>query len=245
MRTTIAIILLFWLTLCSCKRDEKVYCFENSGKNTIAVLPLQDFHDICLKGKMDVLLVQDSLMKAEIETGEHLQDGILFSYDGKRLTVSNENRCLWLKRLDHFPKVTLHLKELFRIRADHYGKLSTLDTLRTDSLYLEVWNGNPEIRLQMNNITSTLYIHSNSASLDASGRVGVAYISNGGAGPMHCENLDCDIAFTKTRSTNNIYVNVRQWLVAEINWKGNIYYKGNPGKIDLLRTNEGELIRWE
>lgn len=239
------VFLLLCAIIASCKRDEKVYCFESAGPEMKTVLPLQSFRKLRLEGKMDVVLVQDSLMQAEIETGEHLQDGIHFSYDEDCLNISNENRCLWLRKLSHFPRITIHLADLCRIRADHYGQLLTADTLRTDSLYLEVWKGNPEMVMQMHNITSTLYIHSNSASLDASGRVGVAYISNGGAGPMHCENLRCDIVFVKTRSTNHTFVNVSNWLGAEINWKGNIYYRGTPGKIDLLRTNEGKLIPWE
>lgn len=244
MKTSIYI--LFWgLIMLSCERNEKAYCFENAGKSEISIRTLNEFQKLRLEGKMDIEIVQDSQMYAEIVTGEHLQDGIHFQELGDQLIISNKNRCLWLRRLNQFPKVTLHIRNLNSIRADHYGQLLIKDTLRTDSIYIEVWNGNPEIKMGLNNITTSIFIHSNSGSVDASGRVGVAYLSNGGAGPMHCENMKCDVVFVNSHSTNHTYVHALQWLVADILWKGNIFYRGKPSQIEINQCNEGKLIPWE
>jgi hypothetical protein len=62
-----------------------------------------------------------------------------------------------------------------------------------------------------------------------------------GNGIFQCSDLESDIIFITSKSSNQCYINVKAILGATILTAGNIFYKGSPYSIFKYCEGEGDL----
>jgi hypothetical protein len=64
-----------------------------------------------------------------------------------------------------------------------------------------------------------------------------------GEGKADLSNYPSTDFFVTNNSTNNCFINVNNWVDAQIGYIGNVYYTGSPAKISTNITGSGQLIK--
>jgi hypothetical protein len=86
-------------------------------------------------------------------------------------------------------------------------------------------------------------VHLGTADLFATGRSDINLIYNNSYGSVYAEELENNITYTTNSGTGDIFVAVDKELYVKIEEAGNIYYHGNPQKIETQITGTGKLIK--
>lgn len=201
-----------------------------------------DFSIIELSDNVDLYLNQDSVCSVRIEAGENLMGGIITAYSAGKLSISNENSCNWVRNMENPVKVFVSLPLLKQLLYRGYGNIVTEDTLRMHELVIDVFDGSGSLDFLIRNTTTRLNVHEGVTDVNLHGRSGVCYIYNNGIGPVDALDLSTNITFITNHSVGNSYIQVNENLEAKIDYDGDIYYRGNPDNIYLIRNGSGELI---
>ena len=131
---------------------------------------------------------------------------------------------------------------LFRSHYESSGNVTSVDTIRSSSLKIDLWGGCGDLELLVNIGDGTFIQHLGTASLVMKGRCNISNVYAGDFGLLQLSGLRTGYTFVTSNSSNDCYVNARHQLSAAIRSIGNIYYSGNPAEIITDITGEGRLI---
>lgn len=233
--------------LTSCSKNNAFDLFQSSGPIVKEHRDLSGFFDkISLFNNVNLVLSQGPNTSITVEGGNNLLSGITTEISkDSTLTIRNLNKYNWVRSYDKAITVYLQINKLRKIRYESSADISTIDTIRLDSLWIEAWGGSGTITMDVN--CGTLWVIQQYGSMDfiIRGKSSVTTLYAGSYGPMHCQNLTSDDTFITSDGTNDCYVNANIWIDAHINSLGNIYYTGNPGKATKTGTGSGKLIHIE
>jgi hypothetical protein len=236
------VLLLILTTLTNCGKDSLFDCFKSAAKTVTEERTAVPFNYIILKNNLNLYITQDSRHSIRVEAGKNLQNGIKTDIINNTLTISNENRCNWIRSYDKPLNVYVSVVILDSIQYRSSGDIQTLNTIINDSIKLDVCEGGGSIYLHLNTIKSRLSVHNCTVDLTVAGVSTVNFISSNGYGPVYCLDLDTKYTYMNNNSTNDCYVRASIVLDAKIENAGNIYYAGNP-TITAQITGSGKLIK--
>lgn len=121
------------------------------------------------------------------------------------------------------------------------GEISVKETIKSPQLSMGV-SGSGSIKADA--VCDELYgIISGSGSVQCSGSSGKLDITINGSGEFEMENLRADYCKATVTGSGNIKVNVISSLEAIISGSGNIYYKGNPEKVNERVSGSGKIVK--
>ncbi len=243
MRKIIYILMCF-LIINSCKKEDITECKLISGKTTIEYRSLENFKNILLKDNVNLILEKSDTSYLTIETGENLQKGIKTDVsDNGWLRIENKNGCDWARDYDIQIDVHLYYTDIDTIEYRSIGDITSVDSLTTDSLWIHVFEGAGIIKPTINVERLYCQLHYGTLDIVIDGKCGMAIVYTASYGLMDLRNLNSKIVFVNSRSSNNTFVNAYNTLGAEIGNIGDIYYKGNPESLILNKTGTGNLIK--
>lgn len=234
-------LLLF--VLISCQKENRGDCFNSTGKVITTVRTLEQFTAIELNDNINLHIIQDTVNFIYIKTGNNLMKNIITEVKNNTLYIKNINKCNWIRKLNIKIDATLHCHHLNHLIYKGYGIISSGNTIKTDSLYIEFKDGAEHVNLTIDAPTTWLVIHTGPGDMTIKGKSGCTYIYQNGYGSINAGELNSTFTFMRTNSMNNCHVKASEWLTAEITYFGNVYYYGNPKKIDVIQTNKGRLIK--
>ena len=239
-------ILLFFIsiTFFSCKKNTGD-CFTNTGKIITENRTSKDFHLISLNDNINLILTQDSLNTVIVEAGENIINSIKTEFVNGHLNIKNTSSCNWLRSYAKEINIYVSVKHLDSLKYESSGNVSCTNTIKSDSISVDVWGGAGIIDLDFDIKNVKLNLHYGTTEMIFSGSANVVYIYAASYGPIYCENLISGNVYINNRGTNNCYVRANQVLEATIENIGNIYYYGNPEVVLSNITGEGELIKME
>ncbi len=239
------LILTFAVALfSSCKKGGVTDCFHSAGNMTKEERSIGNFNNILLKDNVNLILNKSESSSITVEAGSNLVDGIITQVgDNGVLEIRNDNRCNWIRSFDNPINVYLDYIDIDSIEYRAIGDVSTVDTLTTDTLWLNVFEGAGQINLKLN--VNRLYCALNYGTVDIilEGRCGLAFVYSASFGLINMLDLESTFVFMNNRSSNDVYVRATNQLGATIENVGNIYYAGNPPVVNLNRIGSGELIK--
>jgi hypothetical protein len=230
----------------SCSKDPFPNFALTAGKTVTVTRPVDgNFTKIQLNDDVNLVITQGNSYNISVEGGEKILSGIETSISDSTLTISNHNTFNWLRSYDN--KFTAHVTMPHLLQFDYksIGTVTSTDTIREDSLFINGNGGSGYIKLVINTGSSHLSLNEGSADMDISGKTGVNYIYSNSYGPFHCQDLKAVYTFINTNSTNDCYISVSYYLEYIITSLGNIYYSGNPQLAPITLTGEGKLIKLE
>jgi len=236
------LILLGLALTVACGKEGEV-CFIGTGKIITEIRHPGVFADVVSYDNVDIVLVQDTLCMVSIEAGENLMGSILTEIEGDRLKLRNTSRCRWLRDFSKPVTAHIHYIKLDSLEYRSIGNISCQDTLRGDSVYIDIWEGAGEIDLCLEVYQSRISSHLGTANIQVRGSSVLSFIYLASYGPVDCANLATHITFINNKGPNDCYINVSETLGATIESKGNIYYRGNPPSVYLNRSGSGNLIK--
>jgi hypothetical protein len=229
--------------LFACKKPEDRSCLKKSGGMAERTVTVQNFDRLFLKEHIEYVLIQDSTDKVVIRGGENLLNFITIESTDGLLTLSNHNKCNYLR---HYAtvKVEIHYTKLINILYEGTETLTTEDTLKTDYLTLTLKDGGGSMDVCIDALDVNAVNTNGWGDLKLSGKAVTTKMQISGDGCFDCQHLETQ-GMLNVISSSSRPQKVKASgipLKAEINGIGNIEYVGFPSTIFLSRYGKGELI---
>lgn len=236
----VLVMLLFF----SCKKPNQRKCFKKEGDLIVTEINLSSFDHLLLKENIEFVLIQDTVEKIIIEGGENLVGFISATVDNNVLKIENLNKCNFLRYKSSKVKVYIHFKTLIELQFEGTETLVCQDTLNLSWFSLFVRDGGGSVNLSIN--ASHLYstISNGYGDFNISGNVNNAdlYFQTTGYGDTYGLNVQDTlsiISYTPSVCKVNSEGSI---LKADIRGIGDIWYKGMPDSVNLIRSGTGNLI---
>lgn len=235
------------MILLSCAENPVVDCFTSTGPITKTEREIGQFTNIALNDNINLFLRKSNANKLVLEAGSNLMEQIETSIDENgTLTLSNNNSCNWVRSYNKPINVYLDFAVLDSIEYRSIGNISTLDTIRMDSLHLDVREGAGEIRMAVRLEKLFCNLHYGTTTIIMTGYSGLCFTYSASFGLINNMGLETKFNYVTNKSSNDVYVRAGVELNAKINNIGNIYYAGpDTTLISLEQTSSGQLIRIE
>lgn len=234
---------LLWLilVLAACQKETLNNCLQSTGKIKTEIRSCLPFHTLVMRDNVNVVLVQDTLFKIELEAGENLLKNITTTIQDSTLTIENKNHCNWLRDYDKEITAYLHFQDIDTILYYASGDLRTHSTLHSQHLLVEAREGCGQIELNICTEEVALYQQYGTADFNISGSSVITHMFLNSYGPFFCNTLDSRTLYLVHRGTNNCHIRVIRNLNATIDYIGNIYLSGNPPNINCQENGTGHL----
>jgi hypothetical protein len=240
-----------WLTACllllvsGCSKPG-ADCFTSTGPVVKEERMLPSFDSVSLSDNISLYITYDSTATGQVvvEGGRNLIPGIVTEVVNHQLNIYNTNWCNWVRSYTNPLNVYIRTSHLSKIEYNASGDLISTDTLKFDTLKVEVWGGCGSIRLKLNTFQGYFVEHLGTADFDLRGRCAILNLYAGQYGPFNCAELVSNYCYVTTIASNDCRVNVHSVLEVSIGNIGNVYYTGDPDSISWVITGSGKLIRF-
>lgn len=243
MRTLIVLAVL--VALIGCKKPENRSCFKSWGTETSREIPLANFHGLYLKEHMEFILIQDSLNKVVVLAGKNMVNLIRAEVNSEGvLVVENENKCRFLRNKKKVIRVEIHFTSLDDIHFEGTEALSNKGVLSMNNLELFLRDGAGSLSLKLNANFINADIAAGSGDYNLSGTVNFARVSARGSGYCDVTGLivqDSIEVNSETVAPMKVNANAIK-LKGYQKESGDIYYKGLPTSIEVIRTGSGQVL---
>jgi len=238
------IIVLVVVNSLSCSDAGPLDCFTSTGNIVRVEREVGNFNSILLEDNVNLHLRQAGQNKLEVEGGENLLPKIITSVNAQGvLEISNENTCNWVRSYDKPLNVYLDFITLDTLEYRSIGDVSNVDTIRMDTIVINVKEGAGTIALTLRAIKVYSNLHYGTANINISGITGLSFNYLAGYGRIDNRKLISKQVYLENKSSNDMYVHSTLTLEATINNIGNVYYVGNPPNILESGTGSGKLIK--
>lgn len=219
-------------------------CLQSTGSNSTETRTVSAFSQIELYNNLDLVLHTDTFYHLSVTAGSQLIDGVKTDVENGVLKLRNINRCNWLRSFKNKFVVEVWVKSLDNITIyDASANIDFTDTLNQPEFRLDSWSSTGEYNLKLNCTAATLALHTGPADIYAQGHIGVSSVYSVGYGKIDLRDVQSDDIYVTNGGTNDLYINAAKRIGAQLTYVGNIYYIGNPTRVDEKFTNKGRLIK--
>ncbi|MBK7965903.1 MAG: DUF2807 domain-containing protein [Bacteroidetes bacterium] len=219
-------------------------CFHGTGDVVTEERALGTISGIHLTNDIDVILYESNFPKMRVTAGDKLIKDVRTREENGLLYIYNDNKCNWVRKFNPTLTVEIWTNHLRTIYADNSsGNITCIDTIHVDNFRIDAFNSLGTFRIKLDANVTTLAINKGPCDLYAEGQAGTQYNYNAGFGVLNCEKLLGVNNYVHNKGTNQIYVNSSTILEVNIDYSGNVYYKGNPNTIKQSITGSGKLIK--
>ncbi|MEI7725747.1 MAG: head GIN domain-containing protein [Bacteroidota bacterium] len=230
--------------LYGCAKDGGV-CVSNSGPITQQTRNIQDFRQIELLDNVSLILTSDTTNQLVVEAGKNIIGGIKTTAENGVLTIGNSNTCNWLRDYKKPINVYISARKIWRIMYNGSGDISTTDSLKLDSLTVEVWGGCGTIDLTLNIWKGNFSLNMGTVDFRLRGISAITAVYAGDYGLYDARDLKTGYTYITSKGSNDCYVMAINSLDATIGSIGNIYYKGNPAAFKATINGTGQVLPFQ
>jgi len=246
--TYIAVITsIITILLCtSCQDKEGFGCFKSTGDIITEERYTSFFDTIELQNNVNLFLTYDTLQTSIIvEAGENLIDKISCISEANKLVIKNDNSCNWTR--DYSIPVNVHIRmpDLSGLIYRGSGDIHCQNSFVIDSIQVDIREGAGSIALDLTTLSTEIFVHEGTADVTVMGSTWIIYLSNNGFGPVDCLGLESQFVFMRNSSPNHCYIYAGKSLNVEISNIGDVFYTGNPEKINTSISSSGRLIKMD
>lgn len=241
----IGVVLLGLVFLVSCKKPENRSCFKSWGTETTREINLPAFHSLYLKEHMEFILIQDSLNKVVVLAGENMVNLIKaeVSDDGV-LSISNKNKCRFLRNKKKVVQVEIHFTSLEEIHFEGTEPMSNKGVISFNAINLVIRDGAGSVNLNLNANNIEADVTAGNGDYTLNGTAHHAKISAQGTSYCDVTGLIVQDSIEVISSTvGPMKVNANGIkMYGYQKSSGNIYYSGTPQNIQVLQTGTGKIL---
>jgi len=243
---SLSILVLILCVICSCKKAEDRSCFKKAGEFHTIEINVAHFDKLHLNEHVSFYLVQDTVEKVVLHGGKNLLNMIRVDVnpDNMELTISNENRCRFLRYKTNDIIAYIHFIDLKRILFEGTDSLSNTGVINLDQIEITTNNGAGSINLNINaNIINSINLKGWS-DCDFNGECN--YFRSEIHGNASFNSLDLHVNDSITVISNSdILSKINSQgskLKVELSGIGDLWYYGLPSEIVKKEYNSGRLI---
>ncbi|MDD3877341.1 MAG: DUF2807 domain-containing protein [Bacteroidales bacterium] len=204
---------------------------------------LSDISKVVLYDNINLNIIPDSLDFLVINCPENLINFITSDNSNKILTLSNKNKCNWLRSYDYQINTDLHTSSLSELEYRGSGSISNKGLWETPRFEINVFEGTNTINMNLSADNVVVKLHNGQADMYLNGRAGEALVYNAGEGYIFMQNFNSDNCDIRHKGTGDCHVNVSETLDASLEYVGNIHYYGNPEEINTQLSGSGKFIK--
>ena len=230
-----------------CKKPEDRSCFKGSGAWSSEERQFPGLKEVRLFDFIDYRFIQDSADKVVIHAGENLITNVSTTYEDGVLSITNENRCNWLRKLPVNIEVDIHFKQLDLIYNESAGTSTSLGVIRQEEFTWQNWHTSSKSYLDIEANHFLVSTNAGNSLIELTGSVdfGEYYLS--GACQIKARELVAQSAFARNVGSGDIELTVEGGaLYWSLESHGNIIYHGNPDPIiSYNESGGGQLVPGE
>lgn len=239
----LTMILILMIAGFSCSKSSVLDCFNSTGKITQTEREISEFHSIVLNDNVNLFLRQSDQNKLVLEAGSNLMSKIYTEVnDAGYLEIGNDNSCNWVRSYDKLITVYLDFVRLDTLEYRSIGNVNNEDTIRIDTLVIDVKEGAGTIELTVDAYKINTNLHYGTADIITSGKSILNFVYLAGFGVIDNRELQSAQVYATNKSSNDVYINATSTMVVEIDNIGNVYYIGSPVDVSLSGPGPGKLI---
>ena len=211
---------------------------KGSGNIKTETRNVKDFTGVKTATAIDIFLSQGDSFSVEVEADDNIienivtevKDGVLSVYiDGINLTWAS-------KRIVH-----VTMKEIDYIRASSAGDVLGQTPIKADVLKIRTSSaGDVKLEVFANKLDLGT---SSSGDITLSGEADYLEASTSSAGDIKAYELTVKEADISASSAGDVKITVTERLIARASSAGDIYYMGNPEKVDARSSSAGDVVR--
>ena len=224
-----------------CAKDGGV-CVSTNGPVIQQSRSLPAFNQIELLDNVCLILTNDTGNQVMVEAGEYIIEGIKTEVVDGKLTIMNKNQCNWLRDYSKPKNVYLSGNKIWGIKYNSSGDIRSDDTLKLDSLKVEVWGGCGTIDLSIDVWQGSFSLNMGTVDMHLHGVSAITTVYADDYGFFDARDLRTGYTYITNRGSNDCYVNATNHLEAIIGSIGNIYYSGNPKSINVQIDGSGKVL---
>jgi Putative auto-transporter adhesin, head GIN domain len=227
------------ILLYSCGKDSK--CGKSTGEIQTFTRDLAAFEKMNVYDKIQLELKPSSVNRATITCGKNLVDFIITENQGNELTIRNENKCDFLRSYKKEIKIVLEFTSLSKINFVGAGNVTCTDTIK-QSYFEVIGEGcSGDFNLLVNTDSIRFTLATGNSNVNLSGKTNLAYFYSGGTSIIDASKMAAKVCLANNSGTGDFKLNAIDYLYAQIEEFGNIYYSGNPS-VDKKGSGRGQLI---
>lgn len=232
------------IVLIGCKKPEERKCIKSAGDETEIIVVTDDFNRLYLGPHIKFTLVQDTVDFVILRGGKNLLPFVDFEYEDGRLSLTNSNKCNFLRSYKHEIEAEIHFDYIYNIEFDGTKELQCPKTINSNYFRLTLQESAGRVNLDLNADLLHLSVERNWGNFDIKGNVNFLRLAIEGSGFGTTENLIVqDSIHVISKSSEDISINANAvYLRAQTHKAGNIFYTGFPNSIEYDKIGEGELI---
>jgi hypothetical protein len=242
MRNNILFILIACF-LAACSKEQMNDCFTSTGRVAYEKRTLEDFTSAEINGNYQLIWIEDTSNYIEIQAGTGLLEQIKTNVEFQKLTIENTNTCNWVRTYKIPIILKLHCSNLERLRILGSTELSNLDSLRHDSIYLDINQNAAAVVLNVANKRLELEQASGGSDITVSGRTNKLIYKSGDRVGGNFLKLNARWVEAVSRSEIDAYVNASELLKLTTLAGGSIFYTGDAPIIETSSLGEGSISR--
>lgn len=229
------------LSFFSCNNENAVDCFKKTGEITSKELSVEPFHSIIVTDEADVYLENGKEQRIVVKTGKNLISNIHFNVKDSILTISNDNRCNWV-RMPGNPGIYIQNEQLRKIEIFDYANFYAQDTLRLNKL--EIFSdgtGNFDLSLKVDTLQiESIYI----SNFKLAGKVQFLEIRFTDDSQLDGKELISEFNIIHHGGSNLIELFPIKVLTGELSSTGDLYYYHDPELLEVTIFNSGQLVNY-
>lgn len=232
------------LVFFGCKKAEDRRCFKGTGEEITAIRELDAFHRIFVGPNVRVVLVQDSVNKVLINAGKNLTAFITTDVVDGVLTLTNDNKCNFLRSYKHEVTIEVHFVGISFIEFEGTKSITCQQPISGNNLTVVIRDGAGlvDLDLQYNNVFLT--ITNGWGNFDLSGSTGtlIMDVRSNGFGSTYDLNVSNSIDLI-SKTAGLIKVNADSAdCHFQLQSTGDVWYKGLPNALDVTELDKGKVI---
>lgn len=234
------LLLLFFLSGFSCI-DEALF---NSGATLTRTTPVPAFSTIEAESTFDIEIVRDTVTKIVVTCGEHLHPFINISVKDDILYLSHDITNNWSRKYQRV-KLEIHTGPFSRINVRHPVRIFNNDVYKGEAFAIVDFGKYCELDMTVDVDYCVVAMSSdNFGQFKVRGKAVHAQIWGWGSCSVKADSLLTDNCSVLHRGIGNVYVNTSGQLDVSLESSGNVYYSGNPSKINIIqRLGTGDVFK--
>ena len=235
------IVLLCFLFLLSCNKENRDDCITSTGKETIEFREFDYFDELEIYDHFKVIYYQASKFEVKISAGKNLLASINTRAENGKLIIKNNNKCNWVRKFNREINIEIYSPNLRSINYYGHNTITFADTLKTDTLFVNLWQCSGDLNLLVNTKYLELKSHTGTGTIICKGTSNQLVAYMGGNGFVNSFNCNSNYVLAVNENTGKLKVNAQKTLKADLRSTGNIEYVGSP-IIERNIEGTGKLI---
>jgi hypothetical protein len=242
MKSSYYLFLLLILFACQKAADRR--CIKSTGADTSITYTFNELLDtLFLHDDMIYEIIPSTENKVVVHGGENVISFIHVLANNRRLNISNENRCNFLRSFDRRIKVDIYTPDVRYIHYEGSEGIFSKDTIVNNSLRLRIRDGAGKMDLKVNVGYLECIVTHGWGDFELAGDAQLAYIVCQTNSFADTRKLTVHEGFSVLSITQgDMFVNGNtKHLKLEVRRNGNIFYTGTPVALEKINNGNGVM----